>query len=69
MTTRILIRGGHVLTMDPELGDLSPGDVLVEGEKIAAIAPAIVRLTDRLVRRYKAAFGVGCGRAVGIRQS
>jgi len=39
MTThRILIRGGDVLTMDPQLGDLPAGDVLVEDDCIAAIA-------------------------------
>ena len=35
---RILIRGGYVLTMDPRLGDLPAGDVLVEDDRIAAIA-------------------------------
>ena len=39
MTERILIRGGHVLTMDPELKDLPRGDVLLEGDRIAAIRP------------------------------
>ena len=39
MTThRILIRGGYVLTMDPQLGDLPAGDVLVEDDCIVAIA-------------------------------
>ena len=37
MTNRILLRGGHVLTMDPNIGDLSPGDVLIEDDKIAAV--------------------------------
>jgi cytosine/adenosine deaminase-related metal-dependent hydrolase len=41
MSARLLIQGGHVLTMDPDvgpdLGDLPDGDVLVEGERIAAI--------------------------------
>jgi cytosine/adenosine deaminase-related metal-dependent hydrolase len=39
--TRILIRGGYVLTMDPGLGDLPGGDVLVEGDRIAAVAPHV----------------------------
>jgi cytosine/adenosine deaminase-related metal-dependent hydrolase len=40
MTThRRLIRGGTVLTMDPELGDLAPGDVLIEGSRIVAVGP------------------------------
>jgi cytosine/adenosine deaminase-related metal-dependent hydrolase len=39
--TRTLIRGGHVLTMDPTLGDLPTGDVLVEDGVIAAVAPSL----------------------------
>lgn len=38
---RILIRGGHVLTMDPALGDLPTGDVLVEDGVIAAVGPSL----------------------------
>jgi len=38
---RVLIRGGHILSMDPEVGDIYAGDVLVEGETIAAVAPSI----------------------------
>jgi cytosine/adenosine deaminase-related metal-dependent hydrolase len=34
---RLLIRGGAVLTMDGELGDFAPGDVLVEGRRIVAV--------------------------------
>ncbi len=34
---RILLRGGHVLTMDRGLGDLETGDVLVDGTRIAAV--------------------------------
>jgi cytosine/adenosine deaminase-related metal-dependent hydrolase len=37
MTNRILIRGGTVLTMDPRLGDLEPGDVLIEDDRIVAV--------------------------------
>lgn len=36
MSDRILFRGGTVLTMDPNIGDLT-GDVLVEDGKIAAV--------------------------------
>lgn len=32
-----LIRGGHVLSMDPEIGDLEGGDVLVRDGKIAEV--------------------------------
>lgn len=38
MPDRILIRGGHVVTMDPEAGDLV-GDVLIEDDRIAAVGP------------------------------
>jgi 5-methylthioadenosine/S-adenosylhomocysteine deaminase len=41
MTNRMLLRGGHVLSMDPEVGDLPQGDVLLEGDKIAAVGPAL----------------------------
>ena len=37
MADRLLIRGGYVLTMDPDLGDLPDGDVLVEREQITAV--------------------------------
>ncbi|MFD0899002.1 amidohydrolase family protein [Actinomadura sediminis] len=38
---RTLIRGGHVLTMDPRLGDLPATDVLVDGDTIADVRPGI----------------------------
>lgn len=41
MADRIIIEGGHVLSIDPEVGDLSPGDVLIEGDSIAAVAPSL----------------------------
>ncbi|MBY0440287.1 MAG: amidohydrolase family protein [Burkholderiales bacterium] len=34
---RLLIRGATLLTMDPTLGDLDGGDLLVEGSKIVAV--------------------------------
>lgn len=37
MTTRTLIRGGMVLSVDPDVGDLPRGDVLIEDERIAAV--------------------------------
>jgi 5-methylthioadenosine/S-adenosylhomocysteine deaminase len=39
MGDRLLLRGGTVVTVDPELGDLPTGDVLIEGDTIAAVAP------------------------------
>ena len=41
MAKRVLIRGGYVLTMDPELGDIHGGDVLIEDERIAAVGASI----------------------------
>ncbi|WP_129669469.1 amidohydrolase family protein [Phytoactinopolyspora endophytica] len=41
MTHRMLLRGGHVLTMDPNLGDLPAGDVLIEDDTITAVEPRI----------------------------
>jgi cytosine/adenosine deaminase-related metal-dependent hydrolase len=38
---RTLVRGATLVTMDPQ-GDLRQGDLLVEGERIAAIAPTLV---------------------------
>ena len=47
----LLVRGGHVITMDPGTGDLPGGDVLVRGGAIAAVgtglaAPADARILD-----------------------
>jgi len=38
---RRLIKGGTVLSFDPEVGDFSPGDVLIEGDRIIHIAASI----------------------------
>jgi cytosine/adenosine deaminase-related metal-dependent hydrolase len=36
---RYIIRGGHVMSMDPAVGDFVEADVLVEGNKIRAVGP------------------------------
>ena len=41
MADRMLLRGGSVVSMDPKVPDLPKGDVLIEGDKIAKIAPRI----------------------------
>jgi 5-methylthioadenosine/S-adenosylhomocysteine deaminase len=41
MANRLLLRGGHVLTVDPQLGDLPKGDVLIDGDTIVAVEPEI----------------------------
>ncbi|HWD03635.1 MAG TPA: amidohydrolase family protein [Amycolatopsis sp.] len=38
---RILVRNGHILTMDPALGDLPAGDVLIEDGAIVAVGPSL----------------------------
>src|SRR5690349_4515600 len=41
MSKRTLLRGGQVITMDPAIGDLDTGDVLIEDGKIVAVEPSI----------------------------
>jgi cytosine/adenosine deaminase-related metal-dependent hydrolase len=38
---RYVIRGGAVMSMDPQVGDFAKGDVLVEGKKIVDVGPNI----------------------------
>ncbi len=38
---RILLKGGIVLSLDSQVGDFEKADILIEGQKIAAIAPNI----------------------------
>lgn len=40
-TDRKLIRGGMVLSVDPAVGDLPKGDVLIDGDEIAAVGPTL----------------------------
>jgi 5-methylthioadenosine/S-adenosylhomocysteine deaminase len=56
MPIRRLIKGGTVITVDQQLGDLPQGDVLVEDGTIVEVAPSIdaadaevIDATDRLV--------------------
>src|SRR5262245_20042260 len=36
---RLLLRGGTIISLDPQIGNLATGDVLIEGKTIAAIGP------------------------------
>ncbi len=38
---RILIRNATILTMDPQIGDLASADLLIEDDRIAAVAPSV----------------------------
>jgi cytosine/adenosine deaminase-related metal-dependent hydrolase len=38
---RTLLKGGTVLSLDPEVGNFRKGDVLIEGSKLTAVAPEI----------------------------
>jgi cytosine/adenosine deaminase-related metal-dependent hydrolase len=50
--SRIVLKGGTIVSMDPKVGDLVKGDVLIEGSKISAIAaeidPAGAQVIDAL---------------------
>jgi 5-methylthioadenosine/S-adenosylhomocysteine deaminase len=41
MPGRLLLHGGYVVSVDPEIGDINGGDVLIEGDTIAAVAPTV----------------------------
>ena len=41
MPDRVVLQGGHVLSMDPTIGDVFDGDVLVEDGRIAAVGQSI----------------------------
>ena len=56
MTSRTLIKGGIVYSMDPKIGNFTLGDVLIEDEKIIAVGPdlsvedaAIVDATNMII--------------------
>lgn len=38
---RLLLRGGHVLSVDASVGDFAVGDVLIDGNRIAAVGPKL----------------------------
>ncbi len=38
---RVLIKGGYVLTVDPAIGELGRGDLLIEDDLIVQVAPHI----------------------------
>ena len=49
MTDRWLIKGGYVLTQDPALGEMAGADVLIEGDKIAAVGIGLDAADARVI--------------------
>jgi len=47
MTERLLIKGGYVLSMDPKIGELERGDVLVVDGRIAEVGTDLEAGTRR----------------------
>ena len=41
MMSHVLIKGGHVLSMDPDIGDLTVGDVEIRDGRIAAVGESL----------------------------
>lgn len=41
MSHKLLLTGGHILSMDPDIGQLPDGDVLIDDGKIVMISPGI----------------------------
>ena len=37
----MLIRNARILTMDPTIGDLERGDLLIEGGRVSALSPGL----------------------------
>ena len=46
---RTLIRNGHILTMDRQLGDFPAGDILVEDGEIVAVGPGLGEIDAEIV--------------------
>jgi cytosine/adenosine deaminase-related metal-dependent hydrolase len=50
---RYVIRGGHVMSMDPAVGDFVRADVLVEGKRIVAVRPNLHTSAEEIDARGK----------------
>lgn len=46
---RVLLRGGYILTMDEAVGDLDRGDLMIEGDRIAAVGSTVDAAVDEIV--------------------
>jgi len=52
--SKTLLKGGTVLSMDPEVGDLDVGDVLVEDGAISAVSSGAGSISVPLNRNSRA---------------
>src|SRR3954453_5947510 len=50
----ILLKGGCVLTLDKALGDFDSGDVLIDGDKIAAVGPNLSAANAQVIDASRA---------------
>ena len=50
----ILIKGGTLLTLDPSLGDLERGELLIEGERLTYVGPDEAGRIPQRARRVDA---------------
>ena len=48
MSRELLIQGGYVVTVDPELGDLPEGDVLVTDDVMTAVGTGLQTATPNV---------------------
>ena len=62
MSERLVVRGGFVVSMDPEIGEIPNADVLVEDGKIVEIGPKLEVARRRGDRRVREARDAGLHR-------
>lgn len=48
-TRRTLVRAGHVMSMDPGIGELPQGDVLIEDGLITAVAASLGEVDAEII--------------------
>src|SRR6185295_218494 len=46
---RLLLKGGTIISLDPQIGNLVTGDVLIEGKRIAAIGPNLAAASAQVI--------------------
>lgn len=51
---QVLLKGGCVLTLDPRLGDFDAADVLIDGDRIAAVGPNLQAANAQVIDASRA---------------